>query len=157
MPTIFQDMDTQKEPELLATQTEESDRATLKSKSVLVMPRPPAPPAIAAFIGETIISFPLGWVSEPQPGEKFPTVEDAVRHREVFAFFSGFAFVTASGTAERKRSKCFHHQKQPRNTSVQNGPGRAGPDILRPGPKALYKARPAALSAGFSGLSLAGL
>ncbi|KAF8538615.1 hypothetical protein BDD12DRAFT_805984 [Trichophaea hybrida] len=41
--------------------------------------------------------------------------------------------------------------------SVQNGPGRAGPDILRPGPKALYKARPAALSAGFSGLSLAGL
>ncbi|KAF8532961.1 hypothetical protein BDD12DRAFT_901079 [Trichophaea hybrida] len=49
------------------------------------------------------------------------------------------------------------HGKIFRAYSVQNGPGRAGPNILRPGPKALYKARPAALSAGFSGLSLAGL
>jgi hypothetical protein len=50
---------------------------------------------------------------------------------------------------------CFHGPGTV--VSVQNGPGRAGPDILRPGPRALYKARPAALSEGFSGLSLAGL
>jgi hypothetical protein len=32
--------------------------------------------------------------------------------------------------------------------SVRNGPGRAGFDFFRPGPQALEKARPAALSAG---------
>ena len=35
--------------------------------------------------------------------------------------------------------------------SVQNGQGRAGPDVFRPGLRALYQAWPAALSAGFSG------
>ncbi|KAF8538921.1 hypothetical protein BDD12DRAFT_883854 [Trichophaea hybrida] len=79
LPAIFQDMDTQKEPELLATETKESDRAMLESKSVLVLPHPPAPAAIEASTWETIIAFPLGWISEPQPAEKFPTVEDAAQ------------------------------------------------------------------------------
>ena len=35
--------------------------------------------------------------------------------------------------------------------SVRNGPGRAGPDVLRPGLGALYQAWPAALSVAFSG------
>jgi len=34
--------------------------------------------------------------------------------------------------------------------SVRNGPGRAGPDVCRPGLRAFYQAWPAALSAGFS-------
>ena len=40
--------------------------------------------------------------------------------------------------------------------SVRNGPGRAGFDFFRPGPQALEKARPAALSAGFGSRSPAG-
>jgi len=34
--------------------------------------------------------------------------------------------------------------------SVRNGLGRAGPDVFRPGLRALYQTWPAALSAGFS-------
>jgi hypothetical protein len=39
----------------------------------------------------------------------------------------------------------------PVSDSVRNEPGRAGPDVFRPGLRALYQARPAALSVGFSG------
>jgi hypothetical protein len=35
---------------------------------------------------------------------------------QAFTFCSGFAIVTASGTVERKRFKCVHHQQNPCNT-----------------------------------------
>ncbi|KAF8536292.1 hypothetical protein BDD12DRAFT_807897 [Trichophaea hybrida] len=39
-----------------------------------------------------------------------------IRRLQAFTFCSGFAIVTASGTAKRKRFKCVHHQENPRNT-----------------------------------------
>jgi len=78
--------------------------------------RPAAAAAIEPFIRETINSFPQQWTVSLHLGEQYPTVEDTIWRLQAFAFCSGFIIVTASGTAERKRFKCVHHQQKPRNT-----------------------------------------
>jgi hypothetical protein len=91
-----------------------SETAVVSSSQMA--PRPAAAPAIEPFIRETINSFPQQWTVSPHLGEQYPTVEDAIQRLQAFAFYSGFAIVTASRTAERKRFKCVHHQPKPRNT-----------------------------------------
>ncbi|KAF8537668.1 hypothetical protein BDD12DRAFT_806754 [Trichophaea hybrida] len=91
-----------------------SETAVVSSSQMA--PRPAAAPAIEPCIREAINSFPQQWTVSPHPREQYPTVQDAIRRLQAFAFCSGFAIVTASGTAERKRFKCFHHQQKPRNT-----------------------------------------
>jgi hypothetical protein len=78
--------------------------------------RPAAAPQIEVFVRETIDSFPTGWILEPVAGETFDTAQTATRRLQAYAFSCGFAVVSFSGTNERKRYKCVHHAKLPRNT-----------------------------------------
>ena len=74
--------------------------------------RPGCPKHHIAALEQLVNSYPVQWLSEPQTGEEFDSLEHCNRRLRAFALAQGFDIVRHGGgtkAAPAYRFKCFYH------------------------------------------------
>ena len=81
--------------------------------------RPDYPQHHVAVLERLINSYPVQWLSEPQTGEEFDSLEHCNRRLRAFALAEGFDIVRhggGTGAAPAYRFRCFFHGTETKNT-----------------------------------------